>query len=792
MPGAPPETTTTTPPTLRRSTVSSRRPDAADRRRRVDAAADRPEPAADVDHRRRARPRRRSTLDRTTATPASCAGRGADQLPQVDLLDDSPVFGRIVEGDIVLTAGGTESLAPPDIPVGIVRNVVSRSVRRGTAAGDRAARQPRPSALRDGRAVQARGRGHVADRHPGGAGAADARIDRAGSAAAAVLRRPRRARPPADALRRSAPWRRVDPGHARPRRRGGRGRRTAEGRPRRLRARPDVRPAVGTPLGSSSLAMGIGGFVAGYVESITIEPHWWLAALFTGLGAAVGEAMVPVVRTFVGEEQVFEPRLGIVIVGRRGGRHGAQPAARPGRAMVHAHQASGVESSRRKHDARLDAHRQAHCAMALISAPRAWASSPSSPRCCSAPIGARLWFLQTVQAESLQQTVDARKTKTVRLLPERGRIVDIDGRILADNERVLTVSVDWDVMQQRHRPGRAVHPAVGLARAARRRDGGALRLRALQPVQADADQGERQGVRRHRHQRAHRGLPGRLDRRGLAAGLPLRAARRHVLGYMGAITAEDQTHYDDLGYDTSLGGERVGRSGVELGMEDALHGKWGEVVYEVDANNRIVREISYEAPVNGMDVQLSIDLDSSSTPSACCRPSCACAASSRSPTRRSSASSRTAPCAGPDGPEPRRRHPGRLQGAGRLGDGHGPAQRAGRGHGQLPDVRQPLVRSRRRRREVQRAVPGRRHRPRRRGADQPGDPGPVQRRVGVQAVRGLRRTGHRAGSARAAPTTTRASTSCSRSRTMSAPQASAASSATRSARTSTARASTAR
>ena len=35
----------------------------------------------------------------------------------------------------------------------------------------------------------------------------------------------------------------------------------------------------------------------------------------------------------------------------------------------------------------------------------------------------------------------------------------------------------------------------------------------------------------------------------------------------------------------------------------------GQRVYEVDANNRIVREISCEAPVNGMDIQLSIDLD---------------------------------------------------------------------------------------------------------------------------------------------------------------------------------------
>ena len=71
--------------------------------------------------------------------------------------------------------------------------------------------------------------------------------------------------------------------------------------------------AVGTPLGSSSIAMGLGGYVAGYVTSITIDPQWWLAALFTGLGAAVGELAVPVIRTFIGEEHVFDPRLGIVV-----------------------------------------------------------------------------------------------------------------------------------------------------------------------------------------------------------------------------------------------------------------------------------------------------------------------------------------------------------------------------------------------------------------------------------------------------------------------------------------------
>jgi rod shape-determining protein MreD len=71
--------------------------------------------------------------------------------------------------------------------------------------------------------------------------------------------------------------------------------------------------AAGTPLGSSSITMGLGGYAAGYLTSITIDPQWWLAGLFTALGAAVGEAAVPVVRAFIGEEDVFSPRLGVVV-----------------------------------------------------------------------------------------------------------------------------------------------------------------------------------------------------------------------------------------------------------------------------------------------------------------------------------------------------------------------------------------------------------------------------------------------------------------------------------------------
>ena len=64
-------------------------------------------------------------------------------------------------------------------------------------------------------------------------------------------------------------------------------------------------------------------------------------------------------------------------------------------------------------------------------------------------LGVRLWFLQTVKAEELQASVANAGERTIRLAPERGRIFDVDGRILADNQRILTVAVDWQRLRKK-------------------------------------------------------------------------------------------------------------------------------------------------------------------------------------------------------------------------------------------------------------------------------------------------------------------------------------------------------
>jgi len=71
--------------------------------------------------------------------------------------------------------------------------------------------------------------------------------------------------------------------------------------------------AIGTPLGSSSISMGIAAYIAGWVDVIRIDTTWWLAAIFVGVGAGAGETAVPVIRRFTGEVDAFVPQMWTIV-----------------------------------------------------------------------------------------------------------------------------------------------------------------------------------------------------------------------------------------------------------------------------------------------------------------------------------------------------------------------------------------------------------------------------------------------------------------------------------------------
>lgn len=71
--------------------------------------------------------------------------------------------------------------------------------------------------------------------------------------------------------------------------------------------------STGSPLGLTALVYALAGFVAGYVITLTPSPQWWLAAIFTGIGAAVGETAVPAARMLIGQDGWFTSRLFTIV-----------------------------------------------------------------------------------------------------------------------------------------------------------------------------------------------------------------------------------------------------------------------------------------------------------------------------------------------------------------------------------------------------------------------------------------------------------------------------------------------
>ncbi|HWL42646.1 MAG TPA: penicillin-binding transpeptidase domain-containing protein [Ilumatobacter sp.] len=223
-------------------------------------------------------------------------------------------------------------------------------------------------------------------------------------------------------------------------------------------------------------------------------------------------------------------------------------------------------------------------------------------------LGIRLWFLQTVKADELRDRVTAASTRTVRLAPERGRIFDSEGRILADNRRVLTVAIDWQMLRSKTQRTDLFERLSGwvgvpVEELEDRFDPRGIANNPFLPfaVKRGIDEPTAAAIMERSED-----FPGVSIISDWERVYPYAPHAAHVVGYMGAISPEQYKSFMEAGY---LGDERVGQFGVERTFEELLHGDWGYRIYEVDAANRPVRLLEEVEPINGFDIQLTIDLE---------------------------------------------------------------------------------------------------------------------------------------------------------------------------------------
>jgi penicillin-binding protein 2 len=223
---------------------------------------------------------------------------------------------------------------------------------------------------------------------------------------------------------------------------------------------------------------------------------------------------------------------------------------------------------------------------------------------------ARLVWLQVVQYDYFADLSQGNRIKIEPIPPNRGLILDRNGQPLATNapsyqleltrEQVSDIDATLIGLAQLGLLDNADFPSL-------KKDIRSRRIFEAVPVKLQLTEEELARFAARRYQ-----FPGVDIRPRLTRYYPLGPSSVHAIGYVGAISEEDEKTLDLSEY---AGTTLTGKAGVEKAYERELHGRAGVQQLLVNAQGRSVERIGQDAvklerrePIAGNDLFLTIDV----------------------------------------------------------------------------------------------------------------------------------------------------------------------------------------
>ncbi|HHP7245797.1 MAG TPA: penicillin-binding protein 2 [Elainellaceae cyanobacterium] len=219
-------------------------------------------------------------------------------------------------------------------------------------------------------------------------------------------------------------------------------------------------------------------------------------------------------------------------------------------------------------------------------------------------MGSRLAYLQLVQGDRNRQLAEDNRIRLIPKNPERGKILDRNGKILVGSRLSYSVYLwpisnkqrEWTAIARRlsqileipadeiqKRLGQAGYDSPFLVRIARGISPAKLTALAEYSQELKGVQVEAETERNY----------------------PYGDLAAHVLGYTGEMSDEELQRYQDQGYRL---GDVIGQMGVEAAFEPRLRGEWGGQQVEVDGAGRVLRILGEKISQPGNDVHLTLDI----------------------------------------------------------------------------------------------------------------------------------------------------------------------------------------
>ena len=231
----------------------------------------------------------------------------------------------------------------------------------------------------------------------------------------------------------------------------------------------------------------------------------------------------------------------------------------------------------------------------------------------------RVWSLQVVSGERYRALADDNRIREISVQPQRGEILDREGRVLVDNRAVMTL-----VLRPAELPRAQPDRRRELAELADLLELSSAQMRA-KLSHASQFAGEpivlQQGLRRpllFYLLENRRRFPGLSVERAFVRRYRAGSLAAHVLGIVGQVNPSQlkRPRYDGL-----KPGEVIGQSGVEHAYDHYLRGAPGELRVQVDALGRPKGELGNRPARAGSNLRLSLDAALQATGEAALRAS---------------------------------------------------------------------------------------------------------------------------------------------------------------------------
>jgi penicillin-binding protein 2 len=220
-------------------------------------------------------------------------------------------------------------------------------------------------------------------------------------------------------------------------------------------------------------------------------------------------------------------------------------------------------------------------------------------------LASRMAYISVAENEKYKLQAESNRVNLTLIPPRRGWFIDRTGKPIATNRADFRVDIIPDRMVDKQATIATLSKLLALTPDDVDRINRELKQSSgFQPVQVaaglDYEKFAAVSVRLP-------DLPGVSPRQGYSRYYPSGPAVGHLIGYVGAVSAEEyQKNKDPL---LITPGFKIGKDSLEKYFEPVLKGRPGAKRVEVTARGKIVKELTTRADIPGKPVQLTIDID---------------------------------------------------------------------------------------------------------------------------------------------------------------------------------------